>query len=61
MSAEAWKQGTDWWIRSPEGVPVNLNTRQGASMVLDLQQRVTQLEAAKGKRQTKVGPSESKG
>jgi len=58
---EAWKQGQDWWIRSPEGAPVNLNTRQGATMVLELQQQLAQLEATKGSRRKKVGPSETKG
>ena len=38
-----------------------MNTRQGATMVLELQQRVAQLEATKGSRRKKVGPSETKG
>ena len=50
-------------MRSPDGTPLNLNTQEGASMVLALQQQVARLEAeaSKGKRRRKVGPSETKG
>ena len=61
MPQEAWKQGQNWWIRTPEGIPVNLNTRQGATFVLDLLRLVEELKKPpRGSGRKKPGPSETK-
>lgn len=59
MPQEAWKQGGSWYVRAPDGTPVNLNTRQGASFVLDLLRRIKELQKPP-RRRKKPGPSETK-
>jgi len=61
-----FKQNGNQHIRKPDGTAINLNTMDGADYVLELQERVVELETeTKPKprrrgRPKKVGPGETK-
>lgn len=42
---DKWKHFDDWYIRLPNGITINLNTKDAADWALSLVERVEALEA----------------
>jgi ribosome-associated translation inhibitor RaiA len=53
MRRDVWKRGTDWYVRLPDGVVLNVNSERAAEMLLGLLETVTDLEAQLRKRKAR--------
>lgn len=55
MTAKKWQYGLNWYVRMPDGKPLNLNTGAAADTILGLWEYIEQLEARRQKRETRAG------
>ena len=60
--ADKWRHGQNWWVQTPTGERVNLNSEGGANYVLELQEQLAERESGGKRRGTskRPGPSETK-